>query len=149
MEDTSTSWPISIKSASLKESVSLFEQEMILNKLLLILWLHSSKWVVFTFELSSHARECFGDELLNLVSLILGDTWSKREVLKVSSNSDPGGHDHGSLISGEWWAVKFGVIHITDMLGSLSMLMVVLDDFVEEIREGVVGVMTSCVDTYT
>ena len=43
--------------------------------------------------------------------------------------------------------MKFGVVHITDMLGVFSMTMVRLNDLVHERGEGVVGVVGASIHT--
>ena len=50
MEDSSSSWPISIESTGFEEPISFLEQEMILNQLLLVLRCHSCKRVVLALE---------------------------------------------------------------------------------------------------
>jgi len=56
MEDTSTIWPVSIEATGVKESVTFFEQEMIINQLLLVFFRHSFQRVVFTCKFSSKFR---------------------------------------------------------------------------------------------
>ena len=43
VENTSALWPVSVQTAGIKETITLFEQEMVINQLLLLLWSHGSK----------------------------------------------------------------------------------------------------------
>jgi len=138
MEDTSSLWPVSVKTTSVKESVALFEKEMIIDQLLLVFFGHALERVVFTTQLSSELRENARDLCLNFVSLFFGDTWSKWILCQVSSNSDSCRKDHTSLSFGEWWAVELLVVHVADMLVTNSMLMVVLNNGIKKLWEGVV-----------
>ena len=52
VENTTTLWPISIQVACLKESVSFLEQEMVIDKLLLLCSSHRSEGVESASELS-------------------------------------------------------------------------------------------------
>jgi len=49
VENTSTRWPVSVKTARLKESVTLFEEEMVSDELFLILFAHAFEWVELSF----------------------------------------------------------------------------------------------------
>ena len=42
VEDASAFWPVSVEVAGIEEAVTLFEEEMIVDKLLLLLWSHRS-----------------------------------------------------------------------------------------------------------
>jgi len=85
--------------------------------------------------------------LLNLNSLFSSDSGTKREVLQVSSNSDSGGVDHGVLINRELRAVELFVVHIRMMNVSFAVTMVVLNDLVEKGSEGIVSIVTSCINS--
>jgi len=52
MENTSTGWPVSVKVASFKESISLFEKDVIGDELVLVLLGHTVKWVELTFKVT-------------------------------------------------------------------------------------------------
>jgi hypothetical protein len=52
MEDTSAIWPFSVEAASLEESVSFFEKEVIGNKLVLISFWHTLERIIFTLEVT-------------------------------------------------------------------------------------------------
>ena len=48
MEDASAIRPVSVETTGFKESITLLEQEVIFNELLLVLGLHSLEWVVLS-----------------------------------------------------------------------------------------------------
>ena len=52
MENTSTGWPVSVQVASFKESISLFEKDVIGDELVLVLLGHTVKWVELTFKVT-------------------------------------------------------------------------------------------------
>ena len=51
------------------------------------------------------------------------------------------------LFSSEGWAVKLIVVHVTDMLGFPSMLVVFRYDLVKEVTECVVSVMRASINS--
>lgn len=92
VEDTSCSWPVSVQSAGLQESVSLLEQEVILDKLLSLDVSEFSEWVVFSLKVINliHGLEGFLGESFDLISLLSADEGSEWEILKISSDSNSG-----------------------------------------------------------
>ena len=52
VEDTSAFRPVSVKTTSIKESISFLEEEVISNQLLLLFWSHGSKRVESTSKLT-------------------------------------------------------------------------------------------------
>ena len=63
---------------------------MVINKLLSISFRHGSKSVVSTLKVSLEFVQSGHNIMLDLVSLILRDTWSKWEISEVSTNSNTG-----------------------------------------------------------
>jgi len=90
VEDTSALWPVSVKVASSQESVTLLEQEVVVDELLLDLLIHTLEWVESSFQVSLEFATSFNNLLHDFVSLLLGNTWSKWVVGKISSNSNSG-----------------------------------------------------------
>ena len=87
--------------------------------------------------------------LLNLITLFTSDTRAERIVSKVATNTDACRLNHGCVLSREGWALKLGVVHVTYVLGSLAVTMVLLNNLVHQRSEGSVGVMAASVDTNT
>jgi len=88
VEDTSALWPVSVETTSLEETISFLEEEMIINKLLLILGAHGVKGVESSSKVTIKFIASLNDLVHNLVTLLVGDTWSKREFSQVSADSD-------------------------------------------------------------
>ena len=55
MEDASSGGPVSVESSRLKESVTLFEKEVVVDELLLVSLRHAGKWIVRTLKLTSQS----------------------------------------------------------------------------------------------
>ena len=141
VEYTSSLGPVSVQATSIKESISFFEKEVVSNQLILLFRSHSSERIEGTGKLTFKSAASLNNLLLNLVSLLSCNSWSKRIVCQVTSYSDSCRFDHGCVLSRERWALKFGVVHVTDVASTLSMAMVLLNDLVHQGREGSIGVM--------
>ena len=141
VEDASSLRPVSVESTCIEESVTFFEEEVVSDQLVLLRFGHGAERIESTGELSLELAASLNNLLLNLVSLFSRDTWAKRIVCQVTSNSDSGGLDHGCVLGREWWALKFGVVHVTDVASTLGMAVVLLDDLVHQGGKGSVGVM--------
>ena len=61
---------------------------MIINKLLLILGAHRIKSIESTCKVTIELIASLNDLVHDLVTLLVGDTWSKREFSQVSADSD-------------------------------------------------------------
>ena len=94
VENTSAVGPISVKSNCLKESVSLLEKEVVINELLLLGLCKVVQGIVCSSKIPSEALNCLSNALLNLESLLVGDTRAKREPVKISSYPDSCTLDH-------------------------------------------------------
>ena len=79
---------------------------MVGDELVLVLLGHAFEWVEFSSEVTLEALASLDDEVHDLISLLLGDTWSKRESLKVTSNTDSCGYNHISLVLWERWGLE-------------------------------------------
>ena len=120
---------------------------MVLNELLLGGGLHAGKGVEGTLEVTLEGLAGLDDLLHNLVTLFLGDTGTERVALKVAANADTGGDDHGGLLLGKGGGVKGSGVHVGDVGSFGTVLVVVLDDAVKELVEGLVRVVGAGVGT--
>ncbi len=66
----------------------LLEEEVVLNELGLSLLVHALEGVEGTLEVALEGLESGDDLVHDLESLLLGESGAKREVLKVTANSD-------------------------------------------------------------
>ena len=114
---------------------------MILDELVLGLLVHTLEGIELASEVSLEGLECLGDLGHDLKSLGLGKSGSKGEVSEVSANSDSSGDDHTSLILGKGRGIELLSIHVRNVLGVLSVLVIVFNDLVKEGSEGFVGVV--------
>jgi hypothetical protein len=104
VEDTSTVGPVSVEPNSLEVSITLFEQEMILDELLSLGLSHVVEGVVSTSKIALETLECFNDFLLDFFSLIVSDSGAKGIPIEVSTNSDTSAFDHLGIVLGERWS---------------------------------------------
>ena len=79
--------------------------------------------------------------------MLLGDAWAEGVVGKVPSNSDSCGQNHLGVLFWQRGAFKLSVIHVACVLGSAWVLVVVLDDWVKELLECRIRVVTGRVHT--
>ena len=128
-----------IKKVKIKE-VDLHEENVVLDELLSGWLVHTLKLVDSSLKVILETFASRGNSLHDLKSVLLGDSWSEWVLSEVTSDSNTGGHDHSSLVLWEWWAVKTTGIHVRNMVVSWLQTVVVLDDLVEELVEGGVGV---------
>merc|ERR1712048_144754 len=146
VENTSSIWPVSVEVASSKESISLFEEEMIVDELLLDGLGHTGQWVEGSCEVTLEGVASRDDLVHDLISLLVGDTWAKRIVSEVSSDSDSCGLDHAQFLLGELSVFESFGGHVRLVLVIWTMSVIVLDDFIEKLVELGVSVMRSSVD---
>ena len=88
VEDASAFWPVSVEVAGIEEAVTLIEQEMIVDKLLLLLRSHGSKGIEGTSKFSFKTVASLDNLLLDLISLFLRNSWTKRILSQVAAYSD-------------------------------------------------------------
>ena len=88
MEDTTTLRPVSVEAASIEESVTFLEEEMICDQLLPLSFGQGVEGVVCSGELTSKAAASLHDLLLDDVPLLSGDGRTQWEVSQVAADSD-------------------------------------------------------------
>lgn len=149
VEDSSARWPVSVQSTGFKEPVSFLEKEVVSDELLLVSFAHSSKRVELSGKVTLELTTCLNNLLFYLISLILRDSRSKWNTIQVSSNPDSSALDLGCVCCCEWWAVKFGVVHIAGMDISLLVTVILFNDWIKERSKCGVRVMTTGINTDT
>ena len=120
---------------------------MVLDELVLGFLVHSLEGIELAGEVALKGLKSLDNLVHDLKSLGLGKSGAKREVSEVSADSDSSGDDHSSLILGKGRGGELLSIHVRNVLGVLSVLMVVLNDLVKEGSEGLVGVVGTGVAT--
>jgi hypothetical protein len=140
VEDTTARGPVTVEAASLEEAVTLLEKEVIGDQLLLGGSIHAVKRVELAREVALEGVASGGNLLHDLVALLVGDARAERVVSEVTADANTGGVDKGGLLLREGRAVELVGVHVGDVLVLGAVLVVLLDDVVEELVEGGVGV---------
>lgn len=149
MENTTSLGPVSLEEGGLKVLVVTLEEEVVSSELFLLVSGKFAEGVVLALELSIKLGQGSNDLRLNLESLLSGDGGAKGVLSEVSGDADTGGVDHSILISGEFWAVQLGIVHVSDVLISGFVAVIFINYFIEERSEGIVRVVRTSVDTDT
>lgn len=120
---------------------------MVRDELLSDLLVHASEGVEFALQIALEGFTSCDDLLHDLLSLFVGDAGSKSDAIEVAANADTGALDHLGIFLGEWRAMKTFAVHLRDVMVSLLVAVVLLNEWVEELAELGVGVVRACVDT--
>ena len=117
---------------------------MVINKLLTDSLVHASEWVVLASKISFQLGQSIGHHLLNVDSLLLGDSGGETESINITSNTDTGGVDGDSGFN---VTLDLLWVHVGGVLGIGGDAVVVLDDGIEDLGEILVGVPVTSVDS--
>ena len=145
MENTSSFRPIAVQAAGFQETISFFEEEVISNQLLLSSLVHTVKRVKLAFKITCKGSTGLDYPLHYFITLLVGNTWSKRVVSKVSSDTDASRLNHSCSLFRKRWAVELICIHVWDVFISWLVAMIVLNYFVKESIEGLVWISWSSI----
>jgi len=88
VENTATLGPVAVKSASFEEAITLLEEEVVSNKLLLVCLRHAIKRIESACKITGELRASINYGIHDFVALIVCDSWAKREGGEISSNSN-------------------------------------------------------------
>jgi len=113
---------------------------VISDQLVLSVSIHAVERVEVTSEVTLEGVAGGGDLRHDLVTLLVGDTGAKRVVCEVTADADTGGVDKGSLLFGEGRAVELVSVHVRHVLVCRLVAVILLDDGVEKLVEGGVGI---------
>merc|ERR1712210_171726 len=132
VEDSTALRPVTLHTSNSKVAVSTDKEEVVIDKLLANSLIHTSKRVVATSKIPSQFGKSTAHQLLNINTLLLGDSRGETESINVTSNSDTSGVNWSCSInvSGD-----FGSIHVRCVLGGSTDSMVFLNDGVEDISK--------------
>jgi len=144
VEDSTTLGPVTLHTSNSQVTVSRDEEEMVINKLLTDSLVHASEWVVLASKISFQLGQSIGHHLLNVNSLLLGDSGGETESINITSNTDTGGVDGDSGFN---VTLDLLGVHVGGVLGISGDAVVVLDDGIEDLGEVLVGVPVTSVDT--
>merc|ERR1719445_2284384 len=88
VEDSTALWPVTLHTSNGKIWVSTDKEEVIINKLLADFFIHTSKRIVASSKISSQFAKGAAHQLLNINTLLLGDSGGETESINVATNSD-------------------------------------------------------------
>jgi len=144
VEDTSALGPVTLHTSDLQVAVTRHEEEVVIDQLLADSLIHASQRVVGTGEIARHLGESRVHHLLNVNSLLLGDSGGETEAINVATNTDTSGvdGDFGVDVS-----VDLGGVHVGGVLSVSGDAMVLLDQRIEDNGEVLVGVPVTSIDT--
>jgi len=132
VEDSTTLGPVTLHTSNCQVSVSADKKEVVIDELLSDSLIHASEWVVLASKISIESLKGRGHHLLNVNSLLLGDSGGETESINITSNTDTGRVDWHSGLN---VANNFLWVHVRGVLGISRDSVVVLDDGIEDLRE--------------
>jgi len=132
VEDSTTLGPVTLHTSNCQVSVSADKKEVVIDELLSDSFIHASEWVVLASKISIESLKGRGHHLLNVNSLLLGDSGGETESINITSNTDTGRVDWHSRLN---VANNFLWVHVRGVLGISRDSVVVLDDGIEDLRE--------------
>merc|ERR1711892_941892 len=91
VEDSTALWPATLHTSNSKVTVSTDKEEVVIYKLLADSFIHASKRIIASSKIISQLGESAAHQLLNINTLLLGDSGRKTESINATSNTDTGG----------------------------------------------------------
>jgi hypothetical protein len=147
VENSSALGPVAVEITCFQESVSLFKEEVISNKLFTLCFCHAAEAIEGSGKLSLEGVASLDHLLLDFVALLSCDAWTERIISEIASDANARRFNHSCIFSWEWWALQFSVIHVAYMLGILGVAVILLNDFVHQRGKGGIRVVATSVDT--
>merc|ERR1712066_446646 len=98
VEDSTTLWPVTLHTSNSKVAVSANKEEVVINKLLADSFIHAGKGIVVASKIIGELAKSTAHQLLNINTLLLGDSGGETESINAASNTDTGGVNWDSLI---------------------------------------------------
>merc|ERR1719170_40237 len=90
VEDSTALGPVTLHTSNGQVSVSADEEEVVINELLSDSLIHTSEWIVLASKISIESLKGRGHHLLNVNSLLLGDSGGETESINITSNTNTG-----------------------------------------------------------
>merc|ERR1711971_1028029 len=124
--------PVTLHTSNSQVAVSGDEEEVVINKLLPDGLVHASEGVVGASEVASQVLQGGREGLLEVNSLLLGDSGRQTESINIATNTDTGGVD-GNISTNV--ALDLLSVHVEGVLGISGDTVVLLDDSIEDLSE--------------
>jgi hypothetical protein len=112
VEDTTALGPVTVETASLEETISLLEKEMVSNELFLIFLGHAVKGVESTCEVIGEGLASLGNLLHDFHTLFVSDTRAKGEFCEIATNANTGRDNHLCVVTLESGGDQLGGVHV-------------------------------------
>merc|ERR1719391_1729510 len=144
VEDATTLWPVSLHASNFEIGVSGHEEEVIIHQLLPHLLTHSGERKVGTSKVALEVGKGLLHQVLDVNSLLLGNSGRETESIDVATNTNTGGVDGCLLADG---AFDLAGIHVACVGGIRCDTMVLLDQWIEHVREDLVRIPISSINT--
>jgi len=147
--DATAAGPVAASVGGLEETITLLEEEVVVDELLLDILTHTGQWEEGTLEITFKSGEGRGNLLFHFLVLVLGQAGVEGVSLHGAAATDTGGDD--VLTSRVQIAESVDITPVLGrvLVGLLESTMVVLDDGVEQVSEDGVSFGIRCVDSYT
>lgn len=147
--NTTALGPVAIEIAGLEEAVTLLEQEVIVNELLLDISIHAVKRVIGSGKFTSHVAEALDDCLLKLVTVFSADAGAEAVVGSITSDANTSRLDHNLSSDGKGGAVHAISAHLAFMFVIGSMSVIILNNLVHEGSKSSITAMRTSIDADT
>jgi len=144
VEDSTTLGPVTLHTSDSQVTVSGNEEEVVIDQLLADSLVHASKRIVLASEVTGQLGQSRGHHLLDVNSLLLGDSGRETESINITSDTNTGGVDGDSGLD---VADDLLGVHVGGVLGIGGDTVVVLDDGIKDLGEVLVRVPITSVDT--
>jgi len=143
VEDATALGPVTLHTSNSQVAVSGDEEEVVIHKLLPDGLVHASEGVVGASEVASQVLQGGREGLLEVNSLLLGDSGRQTESINIATNTDTGGVDRDISAN---VTLDLLSVHVGGVLGISGDAVVLLDDSIEDLSKVLVGVPVSSVD---
>jgi len=143
VEDSTALGPVTLHTSNSQVAVSGDEEEVVIHKLLPDGLVHASEGVVGASEVTSQVLQGGREGLLEVNSLLLGDSGRQTESINIATNTDTGGVDRDISTN---VTLDLLSVHVGGVLGISGDAVVLLDDSIEDLSKVLVGVPVSSVD---
>merc|ERR1719180_368637 len=114
VEDATPLRPVTLHTSNGQVPVARDEEEVVVDKLLADLFVHSSQRVVVSGEVSREGLNCVCHQLLNSDTLVLGDSRRQAESINGATNTNSAGMDGDIRVD---VALNHADIHVRGVLG--------------------------------
>ena len=143
VEDSTALGPVTLHTSDSQVTVSGDEEEVVIHKLLSDGLVHAGEGVVGASQVTSQVLQGGGEGLLEVNSLLLGDSGRQAESINIATNTDTGGVNRDPWLN---VALDLISVHVRGVLGVRGDAVVLLNNGVKDLREVLVGVPVSGVD---